>query len=547
MITNGKISGNAGVYLRLSRDDGDKLESDSIRNQRELINEFVKRNDQVKVVCEYVDDGYSGTNFERPNFKRMVDDARLGRINCIIVKDLSRLGRNYIDTGRYIEKIFPSLGVRLIAINDNFDSADRSSDESQIIVPFKNLINDAYCRDISLKIRSHLDVKRKNGKFIGSFALYGYQKDPNDKNHLIIDEYASEIVEQIFNWTLSGYSSSRIADKLNEMGVQPPYDYKRKSGLNFDSGFRSKDHAKWCPESVMRILKNEMYTGKMIQGKRRKINYKVRKSVTIDKDSWLCVDGTHEPIISKEKFDIVQELLSKDTRTSPSNEIVYALCGYIKCGNCGQNMIRRSVSRGKNKYYYYHCSTYKTNGDCSSHIVSCKRIESAVLDSIQRQIDLLGKIEAIIKESEEQPGEQIAVQTLNRQMEKLMKDIEYYGCLKAKLYKDWVDGVVSKSDYMDLNGRFEQSRKSVEDTYNKLNEKKKQILSGRIRLQPWVEQLKTFKNITYLNRATVVALLDRVVVYDSNHIEIRFQFEDEMNELVKYAKIQEIETEGEKQ
>ena len=544
MIMNGKVSGNAGVYLRLSRDDGDKLESDSIRNQRELIHEFIKKNSQINLVREYVDDGYSGTNFDRPNFIKMVNDARMGRINCVIVKDLSRLGRNYIDTGRYIEKIFPSLGVRLIAINDNFDSADRNSDESQIIVPFKNLINDAYCRDISLKIRSHLDVKRKNGQFIGSFALYGYQKDPKNKNHLIVDEYASEIVELIFNWILSGYSSGRIADKLNEMGVQPPYDYKRKSGLNYDCGFRSKDHAQWCPESVMRILKNEMYTGKMIQGKRRKINYKVRKSVMIDKDSWMCVDGTHDPIIPKEKFDAVQELLSRDTRIAPSNETVYSLCGYIKCGNCGQNMIRRSVTRGRSKYFYYHCSTYKTKGDCSSHIVNCQKIELAVLDAIQRQICLLDKIEEIIKLSEEQPGEQIAVQTLNRQMEKLMKDIEYYGCLKAKLYKDWVDGVVSKSDYLDLNGRFERSRKSVEETYNKLNEKKKQILSGRIRFQPWVEQLKSFRNITELTRAAVVALLDKVVVYDSSHIEISFLFQDEMNELMKYTNVQVFENGG---
>lgn len=186
----------AADYLRLSREDGDKLESDSIRNQRSLINDFVKQHPDITLVDEYIDDGYSGTNFERPAFKRLLEDVKKKKINCIIVKDLSRLGRNYIETGRYLEKIFPFLGVRFIAITDHYDSAAESDDADQIIVPFKNLINDAYCRDISIKIRSQLDVKRKNGQFIGSFAGYGYQKDPENKNHLIIDEYAAEIMKQ---------------------------------------------------------------------------------------------------------------------------------------------------------------------------------------------------------------------------------------------------------------------------------------------------------------------------------------------------------------
>ena len=184
MIINGSIAGKVGAYFRLSREDGDKLESDSIRNQRKLISEFLEKNPRMRLIREYIDDGYSGTNFDRPNFIRMVNDAQAGRINCIVVKDLSRLGRNYIETGRYIEKILPAMGIRLIAVNDNYDSADKSSDESQIIIPFKNLINDAYCRDISLKIRSHLDVKRKSGQYIGSFALYGYSVSAGRKGPL---------------------------------------------------------------------------------------------------------------------------------------------------------------------------------------------------------------------------------------------------------------------------------------------------------------------------------------------------------------------------
>ena len=222
-----RILGNkVAAYLRLSREDGDKQESDSIRNQRELITEYISRNKNLRFIGEYVDDGYSGTSFERPNFQRLMEDARTGKVNCIIVKDLSRLGRNYIETGRYIEQIFPLLGVRFISILDHYDSAEKDSASDWLIVPFKNLINDAYARDISVKIRSQLDVKRKNGKFIGSFACYGYDKDPKDSNHIIIDPYAADIVRMIFRMKLSGCNQTGIAERLNKMGVLPPAAYK---------------------------------------------------------------------------------------------------------------------------------------------------------------------------------------------------------------------------------------------------------------------------------------------------------------------------------
>ena len=233
------FSGNrTGEYLRLSREDGDKLESDSIKNQRELIKEFLTQHQGLNLVEEYVDDGYSGTSYERPAFKRLIEDVKTGKINCIIVKDLSRLGRNYIETGRYLEKIFPMMGVRFISVLDHYDSASLNNEADQIIVPFKNLINDAYCRDISTKIRSQLDVKRRTGKFIGSFACYGYQKDPMDVNHLLVDPYAADIVRLVFRMKMTGCNSQRIAEKLNEMGVLPPAEYKRSLGFNYDCGYR---------------------------------------------------------------------------------------------------------------------------------------------------------------------------------------------------------------------------------------------------------------------------------------------------------------------
>lgn len=268
----------AAGYLRLSRDDGDKLESDSIRSQRSLIEEFVNHHSEITWVGEYVDDGYSGTNFERPAFKRMMEDVKNKKVNCIMVKDLSRFGRNYIETGRYLEKLFPILGVRFIAINDSYDSAQQKDDVEQILVPFKNLLNDAYCRDISIKIRSQLEVKRKNGQFIGSFASYGYEKDPEDKNHLIVDEHAAETIRLIFNLKVEGRSSRHIAARLNELGIPAPMEYKKQQGLKFDNGRAGEERGGWRPGAVDRILRNELYTGTMVQGKSRKINYKVKNA-----------------------------------------------------------------------------------------------------------------------------------------------------------------------------------------------------------------------------------------------------------------------------
>lgn len=311
MFFQGNEKYNCATYLRLSRSDGDQQESNSIKNQRALLNDYMGKHPELHKFDEYVDDGYSGTNFERPDFKRMMQDIEKRNVNCIIVKDLSRFGRNYIETGRYLERIFPFMGVRFIAINDHYDSAEENDDKGRILIPFNNLINDTYCRDISLRVRSHLDVKRKEGQFIGSFAGYGYRKDPKDKNHLIIDEYAAGIVQEIFKQKLNGMSSQRIASHLNELGVLPPNEYKRANGFNYTCGFQAGLNQKWTVVSVNRILKNESYTGTLIQGKRRKINYKVKKSHDVVSREEYGEMNTRFAQKIKEAQDKIQEIREK--------------------------------------------------------------------------------------------------------------------------------------------------------------------------------------------------------------------------------------------
>ena len=525
----------AAIYLRLSSDDGDKAESDSIRNQRSLLQDFVSKHSELSLIEEYVDDGYSGANFERPAFQRMMEDVRNHKINCIIVKDLSRLGRNYIETGRYLEKIFPVLGVRFIAVNDHYDSADTKNDADQIIVPFKNLINDAYCRDISMKIRSQLEIKRKKGEFTGSYASYGYAKDPIDKNHLVIDEYAAEIVRFIFNMKMDGYSADRISMKLNEMGVLTPMEYKRSCGFNYTCGFRSYKDAKWCATSVLRILKNELYVGTMVQGKTRKINYKVKACMDVRPEDWVKVEGTHEPIVSRELFECVQNLMKLDTRTSPEEEMIYIFSGLLRCGDCGQNMVRRVVKKKGKQYRYYHCSTYKNKEGCTSHNISDAKLQKVVLEAIQKQIALLVQADAIMAQIENIPQQQFGVKLLDSQIRTLNAEVQKYKDLRNNLYQDMVDGIITREEYRDIKQTFTRKMERAEESIRELETKKRRLLSNEMRTQKWVEEFKNCRNIESLDRKVTVMLIERIVIYSSDRIEIHFNHADEMAELISYA------------
>lgn len=524
-------------YMRLSREDGDKMESDSITNQRELITDYLSKHDELKFVDEYVDDGYTGTNFERPAFKKLMEDVKAGKVNCIIVKDLSRFGRNYIETGRYLEKIFPFMGVRFISIIDNYDSAGEDDDADRIIIPFKNLINDSYCRDISMKIRSQLDVKRKNGKFIGSFTTYGYCKDPKDKNHLVLDPFAADIVRQIFDLKLSGYNSQRIAELLNDMGVLPPAEYKRSKGLNYDCGFKAGNNPSWAVVSINRILTNEIYTGTMVQGTNTKINYKIKQSRPVPKEDWIRVQGTHEPIVSRETFDKVQRLLLVDTRTSPDESAVFLFSGLVVCGDCGQNMVRRRSTRGNRTYNYFHCSTYKNGDGCSSHLINVEKLEECVLMGIRSQMTLLVEAEAVLKQIDRISEEQSSIKVVNGQLAEVDAEIERYRNLKTQVYTDMLDEVISKSEFREINDRFSFKLNAAKKKKESLLEQKHRLLANKTHLKPWLESYKKYATLEKLERSIVVELIEKIVVQDKDKITIQFFHADEMKEMIELSGI----------
>lgn len=527
----------AAIYVRLSKEDGDvsdasKAESNSISNQKELIRDFLKDKQDIVVVSERVDDGYSGVNFDRPAFQLMLEDIKQGRVDCVVVKDLSRFGRNYIESGRYIEKIFPMLGVRFIAINDNYDSMIGKSQTDEIVIPFKNLINDAYCRDISIKIRSHLDVKRRKGEFIGSFTIYGYAKDEHDHNRIVIDEYVAGVVRNIYQWKLSGMSQQRIADKLNDMGVLSPAEYKKSCGIKYSANLQTKKQALWSAVAITRILTNESYTGTLIQGKVTTPNYKVKKTVIKDEEDWVVIPNAFEAIISKVQFDMVQEIMKKDTRVAPDKNSVYLFAGIAVCGDCGRQMSRKVSTVAGKKYVYYMCSANKKEGTCSSHRIREDELEKAVVTYLNSYIDDLENIQHFLDFVDELPYQEVNVKRLNMRIVQLEEESQKYEKLKVSVYEDLKDELISKEEYISMKQEFENRRRAALDSIAQIKIEIETLTTRNGKHHEWIESFIENKGIEKLERNVVVELIDCIKVYEDRRIEIAFRYADQYQDIL---------------
>ena len=525
-----------GGYLRLSKEDDDiakseTLQSNSIENQKEYIEDYLQSKPEIRVVDFYIDDGYSGVNFDRPDFQRMLQDIKDKKINCVIVKDLSRLGRNYIEVGKYIERLFPFLGVRFIAINDNFDSADDAALSNNIIVPFKNLINDAYCRDISIKIRSHLEVKRKRGEFIGAFPVYGYMRG-EDKNKLIVDPCAAEIVKEIFAMKMEGMSQQAIADELNRLGVLSPAEYKKEQGSGYKTVFQTHSRAKWTAVAVLRVLTNEVYMGTLIQGKESTPNYKVRVREKKPKEEWIRVENAHEAIISRTDFELISDILQKDTRVSTGKSAVSVYSGYLVCADCGCSMVRKKVRSGSLEYVYYVCSGNKKDKDiCSSHRISENTLNMAITKTLQLHLKQLGDLPESMRYIRETSGNSDKIKKLVLQSEKRKEDIEKYNRLKLECYEDYKKELITQDEYMlfkkELDNRIEEIQRAITE----LGKKKRMLLDGGYEKESLLEKFLTSKEIE-LKRSILVRFISRIYVYEDHRIEIIFRYQDEIRQLL---------------
>ena len=527
-----------GSYVRLSKEDidaikGGKDESNSVTNQKAMIRSYLEEHPELELYEEYVDDGYTGVNFDRPDFKRLMEDVKDRRINCIIVKDLSRFGRNYIEAGKYLEQVFPFLGVRFIAITDDIDTGRQQSDSEQFILPFKNLFNDTYSRDISTKVRSHLAIKRKNGQFVGSFACYGYFKDPADHNKLVIDPEAAEVIKQIFYWKIQGLSTERIADKLNDLGILCPMEYKHSLGMKVSTNFRTKGKAQWAPKSVLRILKNDIYIGTMTQGKKTTPSYKVKKIITKPEEEWDRVEGTHEPIIHKDIFDVVQKLLLRDTRISPDKKKLYLFSGFLCCADCGMNMVRSRRKYKDKVYSYYSCSGYKNSSGCTSHMISEKRLYDSVLQAVRQQCRLVVDMSRLLKYAQDLPDDPNSLHRFDVQLAKLDKEIAHNQEMKIHLVENLNSGLLSREEYQELSAMYDKRIKDARQA--KLNvEAERNGLKDLPLEGEWLKTFKKYQTFTELDRMMLAELIDFIEVHNDKQLTIHFKFADQIQCVQQY-------------
>lgn len=528
----------AAMYLRLSRDDSDvgdvtdregnlKSESNSIGNQRELIRAFIHEQQDMELYDIYVDDGFSGSNFDRPEFKRMICDIEAGRANCVIVKDLSRFGRDYIESGRYIQKIFPKLGVRFIALTDRYDSAQADTSESGIILPVKNFINDSYCRDISTKVKSQFEVKRKNGECISPFAPYGYQKAENNKNRLVPDEYAADIVRKIYAWKIEGMAVSAIAEKLNALGILSPKEYKKSLGINYKGGFTSSKGSHWSNSTVKRILTNEIYLGHMVQGKSEKINYKLKKSIEKPREEWIKVENTHEAVISEEQFRIVRNLLKTDARVSPVTGENSLFTGILFCGDCGEQMIRR-VNRYKDtRRVYYICSTKNRREGCSRHSIQEERLKEIAAEMIRRYAESFLEEKKVFEKARELEADFESIVRYDSEIERLRAEQDKYTSLCFGLHEDLRQGVITKEEFERLEGEFKRKAAAFEEAQKKQESMIKKLFKNGVMSAARLKTMQDCAKIQEIDRYTLCSMVKAIRIYEDKRLEIEFYYRNQ--------------------
>lgn len=516
------------LYIRLSREDGDREESNSIASQRELLTEFVDTQTDMAAPRLYTDDGCTGTDFDRPDFQRMLNDLRAGIINCVIVKDLSRFGRNYVGVGEYLEHVFPLLNVRFISVSDNVDSYLDPHSVNNLVVPFKNILNDEYARDISNKVRASLDLKRRQGKFIGSFASYGYRKDPNDHSRLLIDDAAAAVVRDIFDWFLAGTSVLGIAKRLNKQRIPNPSAYKRQQGMNYQHPASDNLDGLWPDSSVRRILRNPLYTGTMVQGKNRMKSYKLHISEAVPKEEWITVEQTHEAIIPQELFDQAQSLFERDTRTAPTHKQVYLFSGFLRCADCGKAMNRKQISQPYGSYHYYICSTFKKQhkGACTKHTIRSDRLEQAVLETLRCQIALAVEMDELIAEINRSGTRSRSVKPLLDERAQLETERERIEQMKLSLYPDWKAGDISREEYHRLKEQFEQQQVKLDTRIASLQARIDEAQNGVDETNSFLSQFVKYRSLQTLTREVVVELIDMIYVHEGGKITIKFKFSD---------------------
>ncbi len=509
---------NVGLYIRLSREDDDKTyESESITNQKSLLLQYVKENN-LRVYDFYVDDGYSGTNFDRPNFNRLLHDIEQGKINMVITKDMSRLGRDYIGTGNLIEKYFPEHNVRYIAVTDNIDTFLDSSNND--IAPFKAIMNDMYAKDISKKIKSSLKAKMKEGKWVGGRTPFGYDQNKNNKNHLIINKEQAIVVKRIFDMCLEGLSFFKIAKQLTNERVKTPaeyYSFEWKSNYNLKYG-------QWHSKTIKDILTNRMYIGDMVQNRRSKVNYKVKKVVKNNPNNYIIVENTHEPIIDKEMFYEVQKKIPKNKGRNEKKEI-HLLDGLLYCGNCGHRISIQSRRKKDNRCYticnYYR--TYMKQKLCTTHSNNYDELEKVIINSLTNMcLNYINK-DQIKNDVLNKLNEDNNV-NYKKELEILSLDIKQINDNLDIIYIDKLNKKITGEQFERVKLKLESELTIKQNRYNELNNNINENVNEEAKNKMIKEYINKFLSMKELSRELIINLIDRIEIFEDKAINIKVNF-----------------------
>ncbi len=520
------------VYVRLSNEDNGGRGKDSISNQLELLLAFAEKIESAEIVETYVDNGWSGTDFARPQWERMLDDVKNQKINCIIVKDLSRLARNYLEAGDYLEKIFPFMGVRFIAVNDYYDSANELFPEKDLITEFKNLANDYYSRDISQKVMSAFQSKKERGEYIGSQPPYGYLlKD----GRFVIDEPAAAVVRRIYAMKAGGVSFYEIARILNREGVMSPSRYAAEQGRK---KYKESSHVLWQPQAVSRILYNQVYTGDLILGKYNKSIYSSEKQGKRGEEGWQIISNAHEAIIERPLFLKMQDMRERNKKVwrdrQGNDAYKNVLEGILVCGICGRPMRRnKDVRNGKARYYFY-CDSARNYAEatCSTSSIVDYKIYELVMKQIRMQMDLAIEVQPFLEQMKKSSSYIGQCRQKIRQLEQIKKELDRYIYLKTSIYEDMKQGILTKGEFLTAKEKYTMQIQELE-TEMKREEEEIAAFDQCVHSEnKWLKAFLKFRDATELTRKLAVELLEKVEIYEDKRIHIRFKFRSEYEYLM---------------
>ncbi|NCE64444.1 hypothetical protein D1159_07530 [Pseudoflavonifractor sp. 524-17] len=528
------------AYVRLSVEDSGKKGADTIEGQKKMLSDFISRRDDMELVDIWCDNGETGTSFARPQFEAMMEKVRRGEINCIVVKDLSRFGRNYKETGNYLERIFPFLGVRFIAVTDNFDTLTAERNENGYIVPLKNIINEAYSKDISKKIASSLSSKQKRGDFIGSWAPYGYSKSPEDGHKLIINVETAPTVRQIFAWRAEGIAVVQIARRLNDAGILSPSAYLYKSGQVKTEKYHG---VPWHTQILKSLLSHPVYLGHMVQGRKRQSFYEGAKQIHTLETEWAVVENTHEPIIDQRTFDAVQKLarerreeynsrLGKFDGMGGSGNIFKRL---VYCADCKRPLVRyKNVSHGKKLWYNFICPTHANDPRaCPKKGIREDKLTEIVKAAIQKQVALAADMESVIQGINNSPTFCREVEQARSRIVHAKRTLKRCQSLYDSLYQNYVEGLMNEDEYISLREHYKQQAEEAQQIISNLELEEangRQYTPENLFLQAFTQ----FQSCAELTGDMLAALIDRIYIDGNDGVEIVFRYRDEYNALCDF-------------